>query len=64
MAKVRRETLEDVKQAFEEYKKVVDATGMTDKSKWTYTDYADRFVRWLDDNFEPGAKVRRRRRET
>ena len=61
MAKVRRETLEDVKQAFEEYKKVVDATGMSDQSKLTYIDNADQFIRWLDDDFEPGVNVKRRR---
>ena len=54
MAKVRRATLEEVKIVFEEYKKAVGATGMTSTSKYTYTLHVDHFIRWLDDDFEPG----------
>ena len=53
MAKVRRATLE-------EYKKAVGATGMTSTSKYTYTLHVDHFIRWLDDDLEPGERVKRR----
>ena len=55
MAKVKRETLEETKDAFERYKKAVNgSSGLTEKTKKTYISYVDQFVRWLDDDFEPG----------
>ena len=46
-----------VQDALERYKEVVEATEMTLTSKKTYLLHAKHFVRWLADDFEPGAKL-------
>ena len=61
--KVDSETLAKVRRAFEDYKDEVDAAPLSDRSKHTYTLYPDMFIRWLEDDFEPGVnnkKVLRR----
>ena len=59
MAKIDRTCLEAVKNAYEEYAKEVTLSGLSHKSKQTYTNHAEQFVRWLDDDFEPGGHLRR-----
>ena len=61
MSKVSQEVLRIVQAALQRYCDEVDASPMTDNSKDTYKLYPDQFVRWLDDDFEPGANVLRRR---
>ena len=61
MSKINREALNLVKDALDRYEHEVDATDMTPESKRTYIGHAQQFVRWLDDDFEPGVNVRRRK---
>ena len=49
-----------VQDALERYKEVVEATEMTPTSKKTYLLHAEQFVRWLADDFEPGATLGKR----
>jgi hypothetical protein len=58
MSKVDRDTLENVKEALEQYKREVEASEMKTTSKDTYARYAGYFVGWLDDDFQPGSRVR------
>ena len=60
MAKVSREVLEAVQDALQRYEREVEATGMTGQSKSTYLLHARHFVRWLDDDFEPGVQLIRK----
>ena len=60
MPKVSHAALNEVRDALERYKEVVEATEMTPKSKNTYLLHAEHFVRWLADDFQPGATLRRR----
>ncbi len=60
MPKISRAALDEVWDALERYKEVVEATEMTPQSKSTYLLHAEQFVRWLADDFEPGATLRRR----
>ena len=57
MAKVSPEALREVQAAFEQYSKEVDESNLVPTSKPTYRDHAWQFVRWLDDDFEPGTHV-------
>lgn len=47
--------LEDVKNALENYREEVNASNLAPETKRTYLRHADTFVRWLDDDFVPGA---------
>ena len=58
MPQVPPEVLRAVQVALELYVEVVEASDMTGSSKQTYIGHARQFVRWLDDDFEPGAHVR------
>ena len=59
MAKISIDTLREVKAALVRYENQVNATRMSDKSKHTYINHANHFVRWLDDDFNPGLNARR-----
>ena len=54
MAKVNREFLEDLRAAFELYCEAVNRTNLSSNTKKTYLSDVHRFVRWLEDDFEPG----------
>lgn len=56
--KVSSSTLEEVKAALEEYKKAINDSCLSDVSKKNYVRYPEQFVRWLDDDFEPGLRLR------
>ena len=58
MPKIGGESLYQVQAALEKYEEAVNATAMTVESKKTYLLHARNFVRWLDDDFEPGATLR------
>ena len=58
---ISQKALDEVNVAFQRYTQEVNDTGMTDRSKETYLLYVDQFIRWINDDFEPGAKLRRRR---
>ncbi len=59
MAKISPAALSEVQEALGRYTEVVEATEMTPSSKKTYLLHAEQFLRWLADNFEPGATLRR-----
>ncbi len=59
MPKVNILALRQVQEAYELYEEEVEATGMTIQSKATYLLHAKQFVRWLNDDFEPGRNSRR-----
>ena len=56
MAKVNREFLEDLRAAFELYSEAVNQTTLSRHSKRTYLSDVQRFIRWLEDEFEPGRR--------
>jgi hypothetical protein len=56
--KISREALDEVERAFERYEREVSATRLMDNAKNTYLLHARNFVRWLNDDFEPGARLR------
>ena len=55
---MKPESLADVKDAFERYKMEVSASKLQPGVKYDYIGYVDRFLRWLNDDFVPGARVR------
>ena len=57
MAKLDSETLEKVQDLLEGYEREVEATGLQPSSKSTYILHARHFVRWLDDDFDPGSNI-------
>ncbi len=59
MAKVSPEVSEIVEKAFERYVQEVEESNLSEESKKTYIEHSSTFVRWLNDDFEPGAQVRR-----
>ena len=62
MPKIDGESLSQVQATLENYEEAVNATLMTEQSKKTYLLHAKNFVRWLDDDFEPGATLRQTNR--
>ena len=62
MPKISGESLYQVQAALENYEEAVNATSMTVESKKTYLLHARNFVRWLNDDFEPGATLRQANR--
>ena len=59
MPKVSDEVLRAARDALERYEAEVSDTPMTSNTKKTYVLHAERFVRWLGDDFEPGATLKR-----
>ena len=66
MPKVNTEVLKSVQEALERYKETVSDTALSPcyppaldspRSKETYLLHAEHFVRWLADDFEPGATL-------
>jgi hypothetical protein len=59
MPRISFPALMELQEVLERYKGVVEATGLKSNTKWTYVTHAEHFVRWLNDDFEPGINVRR-----
>lgn len=59
MPKVSSEVLKAVQDALERYEVEISGTPMTPSTKRTYILHAGNFVRWLDDDFEPGSTLKR-----
>ena len=58
MAKVsKKSAMKQVHDALERYRREVGRTGLAPATKRTYLLHAENFVRWLDDDFVPGAKL-------
>ena len=62
MPEVSREVLERVKEAFDRYEAEVETSDLRPSAKQTYLLHSRNFVRWLDDDFEPGGTLKRRHR--
>lgn len=58
MPKISRDALRQVQDALEQYEDEVDDSLLKRSTKHTYILHAQNFVRWLDDDFEPGTMVR------
>jgi hypothetical protein len=58
MTKLTAETLAEVDAAFERYESVVRASGLRPSAEKTYLLHSSQFVRWLHDDFTPGAKLK------
>lgn len=61
--KVSAETLEEVELALDVYINEVEASLLRRATKHTYVMHAHNFVRWLKDDFEPGATLRPKERQ-
>lgn len=59
MAKVSIEVLNAVQDALERYETEVEDSPLRRSAKDTYVLHARHFVRWLEDDFEPGASLKR-----
>ena len=59
MPKVSQNSIAEVLRALEKYEAEVNTAPLTRKTKNTYISHADNFVRWLQDDFEPGVKKKR-----
>ena len=55
--KVRPETLREVEEALERYRTEVGKSRLRPSAKRTYLLHSTNFVRWLDDDFEPGGSL-------
>ena len=56
MPKVGDDALREVTIALRQWEyDVTESDGLKQSSKQTYIDYAREFVRWLNDDFQPGA---------
>ena len=68
MPKISNRSLDEVRLAMEAYEQAVETAKLngylTQESAVTYTSHVGQFVRWLDDDFEPGSqnKAKERRR--
>ena len=60
MPKATLPALHEIDAALAEYEQVLDRSLLAPKAKETYLRYATMFVRWMKDDFEPGATLRRR----
>ena len=57
MPKLDPATTRKVERAAERYLSEVDESLMTENSKGTYRRHVEHFVRWLNDDFEPGGTL-------
>lgn len=55
--KISKAALDEVRAALLKYEQEVDQTRLRDKTKQTYLHHASTFVRWLADDFTPGATL-------
>lgn len=56
-ARISPSALFEVEVALRNYYNTVEASALSFNSQAQYIDMADRFVRWLRGNFEPGSRV-------
>ena len=57
MSQIGSEALRDVHAAFDKYVALVQQSAMEESAKKTYLVHAYNFVRWLGDDFTPGARL-------
>jgi hypothetical protein len=59
--KVTAAALAEVEDALTHYEQLVRDSRLSPTTQRTYLVHAENFVRWLRDDFEPGARLRYRR---
>ena len=59
--RISRHAIDESERAFKEYEIEVETSGMALTSSKTYIIHADRFVRWLKREFQPGTHTGNRR---
>jgi hypothetical protein len=59
VGKVSLGTLTELDAAFERYEAEVQAAGLQPMAVKTYLLHSRNFIRWLRDDFTPGAKLKR-----
>lgn len=52
--RISKEALEEIRKTLDEYRDVCERQLNTKTARDTYYGYANRFVRWLNDDFDPG----------
>ena len=57
MARPVSDFVSHVREAFEDYRAEVEASNLAQASKATYLRHAETFVRWVEGDFQPGARV-------
>ena len=62
MPKISHECLKMVQEALDQYIEEVENSLLSEESKKTYKEHPRNFVRWLDDDFEPGILLRGQQR--
>lgn len=62
MPKISNDALRQVQEALDRYEEEVNGSSLARNTKATYLLHANNFVRWLDDDFEPGGTLRIRNR--
>ena len=60
MRRVEPRVSEIVERAFRQYEDEVNEAPLKQNTKVTYISYADKFVRWMRGDFEPGVLAKRR----
>lgn len=58
MAEIGPQALAEVKAALEHYEIEVEESNLSKKSQRTYLLHARQFVRWIEDDFEPGGTLK------
>ncbi len=62
MARPVSDFVSHVREAFEDYRAEIEASNLAAASKATYLRHAETFVRWVEGDFQPGARVPEDRR--
>ena len=62
MARPVSDFVSHVREAFEDYRAEIEASNLAAASKATYLRHAETFVRWVEGDFQPGARASGNRR--
>lgn len=57
MTKIDDATMKEIERLLDEYRRVLSNSPLSLTTKNSYRVHAEYFVRWLADDFEPGAMV-------
>ena len=56
--KISQSALREVENALEEFRIALDNSDLSDSSKRSYYRRANRFIRWIEGDYEPGQGLR------
>ena len=57
MPKVSQQTLDEVREALDGYSRELESSSLAPGTIVNYVRFTNRFVRWLEDDFEPGSRT-------